>query len=100
MTDKKNPKNENDHFLQDLIDETQSVIPEGYEVIKKYPLNPPFSYVDILYNKEKSSYLYFVDELKLNRAESEIFQTLYRLIEESLETPDESNATSFDAQLE
>ena len=100
MTDKKNPKNESENFLQDLIDETQSVIPEGYEVIKKYPLNPPFSYVDILYNKEKSSYLYFVDELKLNRAESEIFQTLYRLIEESLETPDESNATSFDAQLD
>ncbi len=96
----KNPKNENDIFSSDLIDETQTRIPDGYEIVKKYPLNPPFSYVDILYNQEKSSYLYFVDELKLNRTEMEIFQTLYRLIEESLESPSESKSTSFDDHLD
>ena len=42
-----------DNFLSgDLIDENQSQVPVGYEVIKKYPLRPPFSYANILYNKE------------------------------------------------
>ncbi|MDE1844437.1 MAG: type II/IV secretion system ATPase subunit [Thaumarchaeota archaeon] len=101
MKDKKLSKNENASFISsELIDENQSRIPEGYEIIKKYPLNPPFSYVDILYNKEKSNYLYFVDELKLNFSELEIFQTLYRLIEESLESPDDSNRNTFDEQLD
>jgi len=99
MKDKK--INENPSFVSnELIDENQSRIPDGYEIIKKYPLNPPFSYVDILYNKEKSNYLYFVDELKLNFAELEIFQTLYRLIEESLESPDDSKKNTLDEQLD
>lgn len=100
MKDKK-LKNENTGFItNELIDENQSRIPEGYEIIKKYPLNPPFSYVNILYNKEKSNYLYFVDELKLNFAELEIFQTLYRLMEESLESPDDSKKNTLDEQLD
>jgi len=99
MKDKK--LNENPSIISnELIDENQSRIPDGYEIIKKYPLNPPFSYVDILYNKEKSNYLYFVDELKLNFAELEIFQTLYRLIEESLESPDDSKKNTLDEQLD
>ena len=100
MKDKK-PKNEIENFIsKELIDENQSRIPEGFEIVNKYPLNPPFSYVNILFNKEKSSYLYFVDELKLNQVELEIFQTLYRLIEESLESPDDLKKTTFDEQLE
>src|SRR5690349_9404632 len=101
MKDNKLSKNADKHlFATDLIDENQSRIPEGYEVIKKYPLHPPFSYVDILYNQEKSNYLYFVDELKLNHDEVEIFQSLYRYIEESLESPSESNDVTFDQHLE
>ncbi|MBI3623636.1 type II/IV secretion system ATPase subunit [Candidatus Pacearchaeota archaeon] len=100
MKDNKLSKNADKNlFATDFIDENQSRIPEGYEVIKKYPLNPPFSYVDILYNKEKSNYLYFVDELKLNRDEVEIFQSLYRHIEESLESPSESDNVTFDEHL-
>ncbi len=90
-----------ENFLKgQLIDEEQNQIPVGYEVIKKYELHPPFSYVNILYNKEKADYLYFVDELRLNEEERKIFDSLYRLIEESLESPDESKTkSSFDDQL-
>ncbi len=80
-------------FSSQIIDEGQSQIPSGYEIIKKYPLHPPFSYANILYNKEKSTYLYFVDELRLNRDETVIFQSLNKLIEESLESPSESNGS-------
>jgi len=88
-------------FLKsELIDEGQTQIPSGYEIIKKYELHPPFSYANILYNKEMANYIYFVDELKLNANEQQIFDTLYKLIEESLESPDESKTKSnFDDQL-
>ncbi|MGI0068844.1 MAG: type II/IV secretion system ATPase subunit, partial [Nitrosopumilaceae archaeon] len=43
--------------------------------------------------------MYFVDELRLNREELTIFQNLYRLIEESLESPKESKSSTFDEQL-
>jgi len=75
-----------------IVDEGQNQIPPGYELVKKYPLDPPFSYANILYNVEKSSYLYFVDELKLNYEEKAIFEKLYRLIEESLESPSKTKS--------
>ncbi len=102
MKDKKLKKAEEiTSFLSaELIDTNQNQIPQGYEIIDKYELNPPFSYALILYNNEKSDYLYFVDELKLNAEEERIFQNLYRLIEESLESTDESkSAPNFEDQL-
>ena len=94
-------KQQPDSFLsQELIDETQVQIPIGYEVVNKYPLLPPFSYVNILYNSEKSNYLYFVDEVRLSAQEKQIFQSLYNLLQESLESINEKSANlNFDEQL-
>ncbi len=100
MKEKRPKNNGQENILTgDLIDETQSLIPEGYETIKKYPLHAPFSYANILYNNEKSNYLYFVDELKLNRDEVVIFENLYKLIEQSLESPKDSDNNTLDEQL-
>jgi archaeal flagellar protein FlaI len=101
MKDRSKQTNEIENFLANqIIDEGQSNIPSGYEVVKNYALQPPFSYANILYNKEKSTYLYFVDESKLNPEETTIFQKLYRLIEESLESPTElKNSQNFDDHL-
>src|SRR5579885_56534 len=98
---KQKQTSEIENFLaSQVIDEEQTRIPLGYEIVKNYPLQPPFSYANILYNAEKSSYLYFVDESKLNSEETEIFQKLYRLIEESLESPSGlKNNHNFDDQL-
>lgn len=83
-----------------LLDENQIKIPSGYEIIKKYPLYPPFSYANILFNNEKSSYMYFVDEFKLNQEEQRIFENLYHLIEENLESSESKKEDSnFDAYL-
>ena len=101
MKERKTKTEELTSFLSNnLVDENQSQVPSGYEVIDRYELNPPFSYALILYNNEKSDYLYFVDELKLNSEEEIIFQRLYHLIEESLESTDESKgAPNFEDQL-
>ena len=90
---KENKKNQQQgNFLsQDLIDETQIRIPDGYKIVTKYPLLPPFSYANILYNEEKANYLYFVDEVRLNSQERKIFESLHNLLEESLETPDQKS---------
>src|SRR6266571_2213465 len=85
-------KQQQDSFLnQELIDETQIQIPDGYNIVNKYPLLPPFSYANILYNEEKASYLYFVDEVRLNTQEKQIFENLHHLLEESLESPDQKS---------
>src|SRR2546427_2007213 len=94
MKENKNKQQPETFLSQELIDETQAQIPLGYKIINKYPLLPPFSYVNIIYNEEKASYLYFVDELRLNSQEKQIFDNLYRLLEESLESPTEKTANS------
>ncbi len=100
MKERKPSKNKSDNLMStEFMDETQTRIPEGFEIIKTYPLNPPFSYVNILYNNEKSNYLYHVDELKLNHDEMIIFENLYRAIEESLESPSDSNSATFEEHL-
>jgi flagellar protein FlaI len=98
---KKQKSNEMANFLtNEIIDVNQSQIPSGYEIVKKYALDPPFSYANILYHNEKSNYLYFVDEPKLNEEEKSIFEMLYKLIEESLESPTELKTdTNFDDHL-
>ncbi|HEV2193483.1 MAG TPA: type II/IV secretion system ATPase subunit [Nitrosopumilaceae archaeon] len=101
MKEKKLKKQDVESFLTaELIDENKSKIPNGYEIIKKYPLDPPFSYATILYNNEKSNYLYFADELSLNQEEERIFGSLYRLIEENIESHDDSkNSSNFEEHL-
>ena len=94
MKESKNKQQPDTFLSQELIDETQIQIPLGYKILNKYPLLPPFSYVNIIYNEEKASYLYFVDELRLNSQEKQIFDNLYRLLEESLESPSEKTANS------
>ena len=103
MKDKKLDKTQRIESLlgSDLIEEKQVKIPNGYELIKNYPLNPPFSYANILYNKEKSSYLYFIDELRLNHEEKEIFDNLYHIIEQSLDSHENIKANpDFEKYLE
>jgi len=100
MKDKSKTKEVESFLTNQIIDEGQAQIPQGYEIVKKYPLQPPFSYAYILYNTEKSTYVYFVDELRLNSEETMIFQKLYKLIEESLESPLESKGhQNFDEHL-
>ena len=94
-------KQELENFLQSqLFKESQTqIIPHGYEIIDKYPLHPPFSYANILYNKEKANYLYFVDELRLTKEEERIFENLHDLIEASLESPDSTESDNFESHL-
>ena len=94
-------KQELESFLQSqLFEESQTqTIPQGYETIEKYPLYPPFSYANILYNREKANYLYFVDELRLTQEEERIFENLRDLIEASLESPDITDSNNFESHL-
>ena len=70
-------------FLSELKNET----PKGSKLIEKYPLKAPFSYVNIIQDQNTGSTSYQVDETKLNQSEQIIYNQLYRLIEENLDSP-------------
>jgi len=80
------------------ISQTQTL--SGHKLVKKYPLNLPFSYAVILYDEKTSGYFYQVDEVKLNPEEEELKKTLYNLIELNLDSPEESETTKFDTYLD
>jgi len=89
-------------FLKsDLVEEDyKQRKPDEYKIIKKYPLRPPFTYANILYNEASSDYLYWVDELKLSHEEERIYENLYHLIEESLDSPEKiKDESDFKAHL-
>lgn len=89
-----------ENFLKsDFLDSIHKRDFEGYELVNKYPLNPPFSYANILYDKKTSGYLYKVDEIKLNYDEERLRKRLYNLIELSLDSPQESKMAEFEACL-
>jgi len=71
-------------FLSELKNET----PKGSKLIEKYPLKPPFSYANIIQNQDTGSITYQVDETKLNQSEQIIYNQLYQLIEESIDSPE------------
>lgn len=71
-------------FLSEIKNET----PKGSILFEKYPLNPPFSYANIIQDQESGEISYQIDETKLNQSEQIIFNQLYRLIEENLDSPE------------
>ena len=71
-------------FLSELNNET----PKGSTVLETYPLKAPFSYVNIIQNQDTGGISYQVDETKLNHEEEIVYNQLYRLIEENLDSPE------------
>ena len=64
MGKKNNTKQGLESFLKsDFLDTLHNRSLETYELVDKYPLLPPFSYANILYDKKTAAYLYQVDEL-------------------------------------
>ena len=86
---KKNEDQGLETFLKsNFLDELQNQTQKGTTVIENYPLNAPFSYANILQDQENGSLSYQVDETKLNQSEQVIYNQLYRLIEENLDSPE------------
>jgi flagellar protein FlaI len=76
-------------FLKsEFLSELQNETPKGSKLIEKYPLKAPFSYANIIQNQDTGSISYQVDETKLNQSEQIIYNQLYQLIEENLDSPE------------
>ena len=71
-------------FLSELKNET----PKGSKLIEKYPLKPPFSYANIIQDQDTGSITYQVDETNLNQSEQIIYNQLYQLIEQNIDSPE------------
>jgi flagellar protein FlaI len=86
---KKNEKQGLEIFLKsEFLSELNSETPKGSKILEKYPLKAPFSYANILQDQDTGSVSYQVDEIKLNQSEQIIYNQLYRLIEENLDSPE------------
>lgn len=86
---KKNEEQGLENFLKsDFLSELQNQTQKGSIVIETYPLKAPFSYANILQDQENGNISYQVDETKLNQSEQVIYNQLYRLIEENLDSPE------------
>jgi len=87
--------------LVSLLNITHFNIPEGFIEIKRYPLNPPFSYAVIAQNPSNSDAVYLVDELPMNADEKVLYQKFKELLHMRLAAPDEGpQETSFFKQLD
>jgi flagellar protein FlaI len=86
---KKNEESGLETFLKsEFLSELNNEISEGSKLLEKYPLKAPFSYANIVQNQETGSITYQVDEIKLNQSEQTIYNQLYRLIEENIDSPE------------
>jgi archaeal flagellar protein FlaI len=78
-----------DTFLKsEFLNQTNNNATAGSKIIESYPLKAPFSFANIIEDKDTSNITYQVDEIKLNPSEQMIYGQLYRLIEESLDSPE------------
>jgi len=75
--------------------------PEGYTEIETYPLKPPFSYASIVQNEATAELLYIVDELPLEKEETEAYERMRNVLEYELKAPEgeETLSESFHRQL-
>lgn len=76
-------------------------VPEGYAEVETYPLKAPFSYASIVQNEDTGVYFYIVDELSLEREESDLFFRMKNILEYELQAPeaDETLSESFNTQM-
>ena len=79
---------------------------DGIEEIELYPVNEPYAYVRITYDKGSNEYIYNVVEPELNDAEKELYAEIEQRLFETLDvntksiSPDEARDTLKKAVLE
>ncbi|EHQ35797.1 ATPase, T2SS/T4P/T4SS family [Methanoplanus limicola] len=71
---------------------------EGLEEVELYPVNEPYAYVRIIYDKNTNEHIYNVIEPSLNKAEEELLQEIKQRLFETLDvnTKDVTKEESYD----
>jgi flagellar protein FlaI len=66
---------------------TFAEIGANYGEVERYPLNPPWAYARVMFNKEDGTYLYVIDEVTLSPLERKIYGILLNIIIHELQPP-------------
>ncbi len=66
---------------------TATPVPLDIPILERYPLKEPFVYAVITEDPTRKTYLYLIDELKLNEKENEIYNDLINLLQIELKIP-------------
>lgn len=56
-------------------------LPPDWEVVERYPLNPPFAFAVIAKNPATSEMIYFIDEIPLTKKEAALYSQLLTILE-------------------
>ncbi|NIP61369.1 MAG: secretion system protein E [Nitrosopumilaceae archaeon] len=93
-------KNSIDGFLSsEFFDSNQKNTSSKLKLVRNYELNAPYCYANILYNPENSNYMYQIDEVKLNHEEQQIYDKLYQLLEENIDSTKKNKDSNFEKFL-
>lgn len=60
---------------------------EGYSVVQRYALVPPFCYTSVLRSNDFADMAYAVDELALNEEEAKAYHSIKELMERQIDSP-------------
>jgi flagellar protein FlaI len=86
--------------LVSILNITHFSIPEGFQELTRYPLDPPFSYAVVAQNPSTSETMYLVDELPLNADEKVLYNLMRDLLERRLtKTEEGTEQETFHKQL-
>ena len=99
MNKDKTKKSMESFLTSDYFDPNQKQTSSELKIIKNYELNAPYSYANILYDENDSSYQYQIDEIQLNHEEQEIFNKLYNLLEENIDSSKNTKGGNFEQFL-
>lgn len=63
------------------VPQTGFQMPPDWEVVERYPLNPPFAFAVIAKNPFTAEMIYFVDEIPLSKKEAALYSQLLTILE-------------------
>lgn len=74
-------------YADSIVAGRQMGIPEGYNIVQRYSLVPPFCYASILQSDEFSDMVYSIDELAMSEEESKVYSSIKELMERQIDSP-------------
>ncbi|MBE9391264.1 type II/IV secretion system ATPase subunit [Fervidicoccus fontis] len=66
---------------------TYANIGGNYSEVESYPLNPPWAYARIMFNRDDGSYIYALDEVRLSPLETRVYSILVNILIRELSPP-------------
>jgi flagellar protein FlaI len=65
-----------------------SILPKGYKIVERYPLNEPFAHAAIAQNPVTGEHKYILDELQLDTLEKDVYDRILEILLSEIASPE------------